>query len=97
MENAVSDANQNLKKTVQKTEISSESFAEKAKTKFDQMNITATVTTELTKNPSPSVLEVNRNTKSDAVLHRDNIPANEARDYLFRINKSIESMMAVKN
>ena len=45
MENAVSDANQNLKKTVQKTEISSENFAEKAKTKFDQMNITATVTT----------------------------------------------------
>ena len=97
MENAVSDANQNLKKTVQKTEISSENFAEKGKTKFDQMNITATVTTELTKNPSPSVLEVNRNTKIGAVLHRDNIPANEARDYLFRINNSIKCMMAVKN
>ena len=69
MENAVSDANQNLKKTVQKTEISSENFAEKGKTKFDQMSITATATatatatTELAKNPSPSVLEVNRNTK----------------------------------
>ena len=61
------------------------------------MNITATVTTELTKNPSPSVLEVNRNTKIGAVLHRDNIPANEARDYLFRINNSIKCMMAVKN
>lgn len=61
------------------------------------MNITATVTTELAKNPSLSVLEVNRSAKSGAVLHRDNIPANEARDYLLRINKSIKSMMAVKN
>ena len=61
------------------------------------MNITATVTTELAKNPSLSVLEVNRSTKSGAVLHRDSIPANEACDYLLRINKSIKSMMAVKN
>ena len=61
------------------------------------MNITATVTTELAKDPSPSVLKVNTNKKSGAVLDKDNIPVNEARDYLLRINKSIKSMMAVKN
>ena len=49
IESAVSDANQNLKKAVQKGEISSENFAEKADTKLDYTNITATVTTELGK------------------------------------------------
>lgn len=51
----------------------------------------------LAKNPNPSVLKVNKNTKSGTVLHKDNIPANEANDYLLRITKSTKSVTAVKN
>ena len=94
---ALANAGAALKNATQKAESSGQEAVGKAGDKFDDMSITAAVSSSLGKDPDLSALKINVDTKNGAVTLNGTAPSQAAVDKAGAITKAVKGVSSVDN